>query len=173
MDKNTKIKIRVPKAIYESIKAEMVKQEGENPFAKGKPEMKEEEEMQEDFGAMGQQAHTLMDSGTLQAIAAMIPVGVAGTALAAVFGPELAKKLKGMIGKKGGDSAPKAGGEMEEAVDINTLMEALKDVKKKKDAEKKKKEAEDKKKAEEKKKADEKKKKEAEAKKKAAAANKK
>lgn len=83
-------------------------------------------------------------------------------------------KVKGLFKKKGidtGTEQPVAEEveEMEEALDLESLMEAIKDVTKKKAEDKKKKEAEAKKKKE----ADDKKKKEAEAKKKAIAAKKK
>ena len=92
----------------------------------------------------------------------------AGTGLTAGI-VNLAKKVKSKIQSKSDKPEAPVAEELEEVLDLNTLMEAVKDASKKKVEEKKKKELEAKKKKAE----DEKKKKEAEAKKKVADAKKK
>lgn len=216
LTENTKVRVKVPKHLYEAIQAELDKK-GEMEEAKkemshgllqkmvddllakyGETEqmksdilialrakandmlnnmhpqlkskfreeevMEEGEEMNEYVGMSPDQAELVNNLGQLIA---------SGAASAAVI--MAAKSLLSMLkSKKSGDAkAPTepeiTAEEIEEAFDLNTLMEAVKDASKKKAEDKKKKELEAKKKKAE----DDKKKKEAEAKKKAVAAKKK
>ena len=208
LTENTKVRVKVPKHLYEAIQAEL-----------DKKHMEEGDEMNEYVGMSPDQAELMNSLGQLiasgAASAAVIMaaksllnmlkskksddskekdglneyVGMSpdqaelvnnlgqliasGAASAAVI--MAAKSLLNMLkSKKSGDAkAPTepeiTAEELEEVLDLNTLMEAVKDASKKKAEDKKKKELEAKKKKAE----DDKKKKEAEAKKKAVATKKK
>jgi hypothetical protein len=161
LTENTKVRIKVPKHMYEAIQAELAK----------KPEMEEAEEMNEYVGMSPDQAQVVEILGSL------IAAGGLGVAVKTALQMAL-DKIKS---KKSSEAEPEAkepvAEEMEEALDFESLMEAVKDLSKKKAEDKKKKLAEDKKKkeleAKKKKAEDDKKKKEAEAKKKVADAKKK
>ena len=161
LTENTKVRIRVPKHLYESIQAELGKMEDK--------EMEEAEKVNEYVGMSPDQMELMDSLGKL-----IIGGGLAGSALMA------AKTLISFLKDKAADKAPSPESEpiaeeLEEVLDFETLMEAVKDASKKKVEDKKKKEAEAKKKKAEddKKKVEDKKKKEADAKKKAEAAKKK
>lgn len=213
LTENTKVRVRVPKHLYEAIQAELDK----------KDEMKESDEMNEYVGMSPDQAQAMELAGQILAAVAAgtgLTAGIVNlakkvkskiqskkssseeepteeinewvglnpadydittlmglglpilTALLSVaqqkLGPKVTSAIKSAIAKKkGGQEKPTE--EMEETLDLDTLMEAVKDASKKKAEEKKKKELEAKKKKAE----DDKKKKEADAKKKAVAAKKK
>jgi methylglyoxal synthase len=218
LTENTKVRIRVPKHLYESIQAELAKQDhNEEETMEEGEEMKEYVGMSPDqaqvveilgsliaAGGLGAAVKTALqmavdkikskksggeEKGDINEYVGMSPdqaqvVEILGSLIAAgglgaAVKTALQMAMDKIKSKKSGDAQAKEPvaevEEMEEAFDFNTLMEAVKDLSKKKADEKKKKEAEAKKKkeAEDKKKADEKKKKEAEAKKKADAAKKK
>ena len=191
LTENTKVRVRVPKHLYEAIQAELAKKEEMEECEMGS----KEEELEEWVGVNpDQDTLTLMLGLAIPVLTAIIAAGPKAVGQAAWNAAKAALSKK----KKSGDTdkgdfldftklrrsnesiseAPVQEAEeqeLDEVLDIQTLMEAVKDATKKKaeekkkkaEADKKKKEAEAKKKAEEKKKADEKKKKEAEAKKKA------
>jgi IMP dehydrogenase/GMP reductase len=170
LTENTKVRIKVPKHLYESIQAELGKMEEkkhEDSMEEGNydPEntMEEGEEMKEYVGMSPAEMQAMELAGQILAAVA------AGTGLTAGI-VNLAKKVKDKIKSKKSGEAPMAE-ELEEVFDLDFggLMEAMKDASKKKAEAKKKKEVEDKKKKVE----DDKKKKEVEAKKKAEAAKKK
>lgn len=162
LTENTKVRIRVPKHLYESIQEELGKMEEEKH-----EQTMEEGDINEYVGMSDPQMQIVDILGQL----------IAGGALSGAI-LMAAKTLYGYLKNKMSNKAPvaePAPEEMDEVLELETLMEAIKDLSKKKAEDKKKKEAEAKKKkeSEDKKKADEKKKKEAEAKKKAEAAKKK
>ena len=162
LTENTKVRIRVPKHLYESIQAELGKMEEEKH-----EEAMEEGDINEYVGMSPDQAQVVEILGSL------IAAGGLGAAVKTALQMAL-DKIKSSKSTEAPVAEP-APEEMEEALDFESLMEAVKDLSKKKAEDKKKKEVEAKKKkeSEDKKKADEKKKKEAEAKKKAEAAKKK
>jgi hypothetical protein len=188
LTENTKVRIKVPKHMYEAIQAELAK----------KHEMEEgyEEKVEEDVTRGAEIVAKDMMGAISSGDPFMTGVALVGAVVAGVIaGPKVVDTIKGYwkaltqkdpakadklaaaAEKAGLDvDGVKEGGyetEMEEALDMETLMEAVKDIAKKKaDAKKKEAEAKKKKEAEDKKKADEKKK-EAEAKKKAAESKKK
>lgn len=188
LTENTKVRIKVPKHLYEAVKAELDK----------KSEMEEmavhhdgHEKMEEDVEPVVTGVELTADKmGKLVGVdpvllgAAIVSAVVLGT----LKGPEIVDTVKTSLQvalDKGQDAynklksyfkskkidTPEVGAkaepvaedvqELEEVLDLQSLMEAVKDLSKKKAEEKKKKEAEDKKKkeAEAKKKADAKKKK--------------
>ena len=207
LTENTKVRVKVPKHLYEAIQAELDKKHG----------MDEAEEVNEYVGMSPDQAQvaeilgSLIAAGGLGAavktalqmaldkikskksggeekgdineyvgmspdqaqVAEILGSLIAAGGLGAAVKTALQMALDKIKSKKSGDAETKEPvaevEEMEEALDFNTLMEAVKDASKKKAEDKKKKEVEAKKKKE----AEDKKKKEAEAKKKAAAAKKK
>lgn len=197
LTENTKVRVKVPKHLYEAIQAELDKKHGMQEAISGKAEelkdfyekvkeqvdggtdldsavtfvmndlgmemMEEGKEINEYVGMSPDQAQVAEILGSL------IAAGGLGVAVKTALQMAL-DKIKS---KKSGDAEAKESvaevEEVEEALDFNTLMEAIKDASKKKAEDKKKKEVEAKKKKE----AEDKKKKEAEAKKKAAAAKKK
>lgn len=197
LTENTKVRIRVPKHLYESIQAELGKMEEE----KHEDAMEEGEEINEYDPKMQGAMDVLSSIPGIDKIAQIDPF-TAGVALVGMLvggliaAPKIEKGVRALMAKikdpkkkaqlaaaaekggvnvDGGEAPVAEEYEMEEALDFESLMEAVKDLSKKKAEDKKKKEVEAKKKkeAEDKKKADEKKKKEAEAKKKAEAAKKK
>lgn len=161
ISENTKVRIRVPKRLYEAVQAEMQKHDMEEGMDH---DMEEGEELEE--------ASIVSDPNFIAGLATLLGVG---GSLAASLVKDLRKaktpeEKKAAKQKMASAIQGSMAGSMEEAeeveevaeaVDLETLMEAIKDAKKKKAEEKKKKEAEAKKK------------KEAEAKKKALAAKKK
>ena len=197
LTENTKVRVKVPKHLYEAIQAELDKKHG----------MEEAEDMKEYVGMSPDQAQVAEILGTLIAsgglgvavktalqmaldkikskksvseekeemneyvgmspdqmqVAEILGSLIAAGGLGVAVKTALQMALDKIKSKKSGDAKEPVAEveEMEEALDFNTLMEAVKDASKKK-AEAKKKKMED-----------EKKKKEAEAKKKAAAAKKK
>lgn len=205
LTENTKVRVKVPKHLYEAIQAELDKKHG----------MEEAEDMNEYVGMSPDQAQIvdvlgqLIAAGGLAAgiktalqmaldkikskksvseeekgdineyvgmspdqmqVAEILGQLIAGGGLAVGIKTALQMALDKIKSNKSGDAeAEVATEEIEEAFDLNTLMEAVKDASKKKAEDKKKKEVEAKKKKVE----DDKKKKEAEAKKKVAAAKKK
>ena len=205
LTENTKVRVKVPKHLYEAIQAELDKKHG----------MEEGEEMNEYVGMSPDQAQvaeilgTLIASGGLAVgiktalqmaldkikskksgdeekgdineyvgmspdqaqVVEILGSLIAAGGLGAAVKTALQMALDKIKSKKSGDVKEPVAEveEMEEALDFNTLMEAVKDASKKKAEDKKKKELEAKKKKAE----DDKKKKEAEAKKKVAAAKKK
>jgi hypothetical protein len=152
LTENTKVRIKVPKHMYEAIQAELAKKP---EMEEGYEEKMEETEVNEYVGMSPDQAQIVDILGQL----------IAGGGLALGIKTALQVALDKIKSKKSGDAEDKepvvAEEEVEEALELETLMEAVKDIAKKKAEAKKKKEAE------------EKKKKEAEAKKKAEAAKKK
>lgn len=197
LTENTKVRIRVPKHLYESIQAELGKMEEGNY---GHEEAMEEENLQE-FDPKAQGAMDVLSAiPGIDKIAQIDPF-IAGVTLvgmvagALIAGPKIEAAYKAIMQKLkpakqaelaaaakeanvdlGGEAAPvDEVHELEEVLDLETLMEAVKDASKKKVEDKKKKEVEAKKKKAEddKKKVEDKKKKEADAKKKAEAAKKK
>jgi hypothetical protein len=147
--------VNLAKKVKSAIKS---KKSGETPMAEG-------EEINEYVGMSPAEMQAMELAGQILAAVA------AGTGLTAGI-VNLAKKVKDKIkSKKSSEDvmAESASEEMEEALDFETLMEAVKVASKKKAEDKKKKEVEAKKKKE----VEDKKKKEAEAKKKAAATKKK
>jgi hypothetical protein len=205
LTENTKVRIKVPKHLYEAIQAELDKKHGMDEAEEMKEALSGKAEELKDFYekvkeqvdggtdldsaitfVMNDLGMEMMEEGEeIKEYVGMSPaemqaMELAGQILAAVAAGtgltagivNLAKKVKDKIkSKKSSEDAmaEPASEEMEEALDFETLMEAVKDLSKKKAEDKKKKEAEAKKKKE----AEDKKKKEAEAKKKAAAAKKK
>ena len=212
MNNSTKVRIRVPKHLYESIQAELNKKQGK--MEEMKDEKMEEGDINEYVGMSPDQAQvaeilgSLIAAGGLGAavktalqmaldkikskksvaeekeemneyvgmspdqmqVAEILGSLIAAGGLGVAVKTALQMALDKIKSKKTETSeAEVATEEIEEALDFNTLMEAVKDASKKKAEDKKKKEAEAKKKKE----AEDKKKKEAEAKKKAAAAKKK
>lgn len=202
LTENTKVRIRVPKHLYEAIQAELDKKHMEEGNY-GDHDKMEEDSIEEVTTGVEVDANKLGDLFNLPAeVAGAAIVGgiVMGTiaapkivstiktalAVAADKGEEYVNKLKGAFNKNKA-SVPQLSkvpelnqgekmeevSELEEVLDLQTLMEAVKHASEKKAEEKKEAEAKKKKEAEDKKKADEKKKKDAEAKKKAEAAKKK
>ena len=208
LTENTKVRVKVPKHLYEAIQAELDKKHG----------MEEAEEVNEYVGMSPDQAQVVEILGSLIAagglgaavktalqmaldkikskksggdeekgdineyvgmspdqaqVVEILGSLIAAGGLGAAVKTALQMALDKIKSKKSGDAEAKEPvaevEEMEEALDFNTLMEAIKDASKKKADDKKKKEVEAKKKKD----AEDKKKKEAEAKKKAAAAKKK
>lgn len=183
LTENTKVRIKVPKHLYEAIQAELAKKHEMEEMAvphDGHDKM-EEEAVEEATGAemAAKQMMGAISSGDPFATGvALVGAVVAGV----IAGPKVVDTIKGYWkaltqkdpakADKLAAAAEKAGmdvdgvkeeyqEELEEVLDLQSLMEAVKDQAKKKAEEKKKKEAEDKKKkeAEAKKKADAKKKK--------------
>lgn len=187
LTENTKVRVKVPKHLYEAIQAELDKKHGMEEGEYGHKEMEEGEEHLDEIDPKFQGAMDVL--GSIPGIdkLAQIDPFTAGVALVGMMvggliaAPKIEKGVKALMAKikdpkkkaqlaaaaeKGGvkvdgGEAMQEVEELEETFDLETLMEAVKDASKKKADEKKKKEAEDKKK------------KEAEAKKKAAAAKKK
>jgi Skp family chaperone for outer membrane proteins len=158
LTENTKVRVRVPKHLYEAIQAELAKKEEVE-------ESIEEGQLEEWVGLNPDlyTATTLMGLG-LPVLTAIIAAGP--KAIGQMAYEKVKQAIQAIKAKKGGKEAPKAEEpteEVEETLDLESLMEAVKDAAKKKAEDKKKKEAADKKKKE----AEDKKKKEAEAKKKA------
>lgn len=181
LTENTKVRIKVPKHLYESIKEEL----------EGQYEMEDSanlEEMEAERVAAESMMHAISSGDPFWTGVGLV-LGIAGTIFAGAKAKDAKDKLigwwKGLSAQQKAEAGKhldtdQASGEgmaesekyeeMEEAVDFQTLMEAIKDAaKKKKDAKAKEKE----KAAKEKEAEEAKKKKEAEAKKKAAAAKKK
>ena len=218
LTENTKVRIRVPKHLYESIQAELAKQDHKEEETMEEGDINEYVGMSPDQAQVVEILGSLIAAGGLGAavktalqmalekikskksggeeeksdineyvgmspdqaqVVEILGSLIAAGGLGAAVKTALQMALDKIKSKKSGDAEAKEPvaevEEMEEAFDFNTLMEAVKDLSKKKAEDKKKKEVEAKKKkdAEDKKKADEKKKKEAEAKKKAEAAKKK
>jgi hypothetical protein len=200
LTENTKVRIRVPKHLYESIQAELAKNKMEEGDYGQEDAMEEGEEINEYDPKVQGAMDVLSSIPGIDKIAQIDPFFAGVTLVGMLAGgliaaPAIEKGIKALMAKikdpkkkaklaaaaeKGGVQVDGAEAvqeveELEEVLDLESLMEAVKDASKKKADEKKKKEAEAKKKkeAEDKKKADEKKKKEAEAKKKADAAKKK
>jgi hypothetical protein len=187
LTENTKVRVRVPKHLYEAIQAELDKK---HSMEEGNYDLENDlEEQLDEFDPKFQGAMDVLSSiPGIDKIAQIDPF-TAGVALVGMLAggiiaaPKIEKGIKAIMAKikdpkkkaqlaaaaeKGGvkvdgGEAVQEVEEMEEALDLETLMEAVKDASKKKAEEKKKKEAEAKKKKE----AEDKKKKEAEAKKKA------
>jgi colicin import membrane protein len=153
LTENTKVRVKVPKHLYEAIQAELDKKHG----------MEEAEEVNEYVGMSPDQAQVVEILGSL----------IAAGGLGAAVKTALQMALDKIKSKKSDDAEAKEPvaemEEMEETLDLESLMEAVSAATKKKAEDKKKKAAEAKKKKE----IEDKKKKEAEAKKKAAAAKKK
>jgi hypothetical protein len=208
LTENTKVRVKVPKHLYEAIQAELDKKHG----------MEEAEEVNEYVGMSPDQAQVVEILGSLIAagglgaavktalqmaldkikskksggeeekkddineyvgmspdqaqVVEILGSLIAAGGLGAAVKTALQMALDKIKSKKSDDAEAKEPvaevEEMEEALDFNTLMEAIKDASKKKAEDKKKKEVEAKKK-----KVEDEKKKEVEAKKKAAAAKKK
>jgi hypothetical protein len=140
LTENTKVRVKVPKHLYEAIQAELDKKHG----------MEEAEEVNEYVGMSPDQAQVVEILGSL----------IAAGGLGAAVKTALQMALDKIKSKKSGDAEAKEPvaemEEVEEALDFSTLMEAIKDASKKKVEDKKKKEAKiaaDKKAAMEKKKA--------------------
>ena len=200
LTENTKVRIRVPKHLYESIQAELAKNKMEEGDYGQEDAMEEGEEINEFDPKMQGALDVLSSIPGIDKIAQIDPF-TAGVALVGMMvggliaAPKIEKGVKALMAKikdpkkkaqlaaaaeKGGvnvdgGAAVQEVEELEEILDLDfgSLMEAMVDASKKKAAKKKEAEAKKKKEAEDKKKADEKKKKEAEAKKKAEAAKKK
>ena len=168
LTENTKVRVKVPKHLYEAIQAELDKKHGMDEGHYGDKEMEEGDDYMEEGDEMNEYVGMSPDQVQAMELAGQILAAVAaGTGLTAGI-VNLAKKVKSKIQSKS-DKPEVTAEELEEVLDLNTLMEAVKDASKKKVEDKKKKELEAKKKKAE----DEKKKKEAEAKKKVADAKKK
>lgn len=192
LTENTKVRIKVPKHLYEAIQAELAKKEMEEMAAPhdGHEKMEEDTGINEADDKYQAAMEVLNSIPLISSIAKMDPFLAGMTLVGMVTGgtllgdkvlnglsylyskvknPKKASELKTAMEKADLDieDAPKTepvaedAQELEETLDFDTLMEAVKDLSKKKAEEKKKKEAEDKKKkeAEAKKKADAKKKK--------------
>ena len=172
LTENTKVRIKVPKHMYESIQAELAKKH-EMDEAYHEDNM-EEEKVEEDVMTGAQ-----IDAEALGKIANIDPflagvLLVGAVATGVVAGPKIAEmakialqvakdkgsntlaKVKNLFKKKkidtGAQPVAEEVDEMEETLDLESLMEAVKDLSKKKAEDKKKKEAEAKKKADAKKK---------------------
>lgn len=191
LTENTKVRVRVPKHLYEAIQAELDKKHGMEEGHYGDKEMEEGEyghhdKMEEDASLVDIGAQIVADPANafeilktgLEMSANELQNFLAGLGTITGLGSgAIIAGLKDAKNKKAAKSKAAAAQqsvaeeevELEETLDLETLMEAVKDASKKKAEEKKKKEAEAKKKKE----AEDKKKKEAEAKKKAEAAKKK
>lgn len=168
LTENTKVRVKVPKHLYEAIQAELDKKHGMDEGHYGDKEMEEGDDYMEEGDEMNEYVGMSPDQVQAMELAGQILAAVAaGTGLTAGI-VNLAKKVKSKIQSKS-DKPEVTAEELEEVLDLNTLMEAVKDASKKKVEDKKKKELEAKKKKAE----EEKKKKEAEAKKKVADAKKK
>jgi hypothetical protein len=197
LTENTKVRVKVPKHLYEAIQAELDKKHGMDEAISGKAEelkdfyekVKEQVDggtdldsaitfVMNDLGMEmmeeGKEVNEYVGMSPDQAqVAEILGSLIAAGGLGAAVKTALQMALDKIKSKKSGDAEAKEPvaevEEIEEAFDFETLMEAVKDASKKKAEDKKKKEVEAKKKKE----AEDKKKKEAEAKKKAAAAKKK
>jgi hypothetical protein len=140
LTENTKVRIRVPKHLYESIQEELGKMEEkkhEDSMEEGNydPEntVEEGEEMKEYVGMNAAEMQAMELAGQILAAVA------AGTGLTAGI-VNLAKKVKAAINpsKSSDAEAPKAPvEELEEVLNFETLMEAVKAASKKKVADKK------------------------------------
>lgn len=195
LTENTKVRVKVPKHLYEAIQAELDKKHGMEEGHYGDKEMEEGEEMNEYVGMSPDQAQvaeilgTLIASGGLAVgiktalqmaldkikskksvseeekgdineyvgmspdqmqVVEILGSLIAAGGLGAAVKTALQMALDKIKSKKSGNAEAKEPvaemEEMEEALDFNTLMEAVKDASKKKAEDKKKKEAEAKKK---------------------------
>jgi hypothetical protein len=164
MNNSTKVRIRVPKHLYESIQAELNKKQA--PMEEMKDEKMEESDINEYVGMSPDQMEIVDMLGKLIASGAL--TGMVLKAANIVYNYFKSKKSK----KASGGEAPMAEEKSEVVGEVDQLAEAIKKVlDKKKEAKKKAAEAEKEKAAKDKEKAA--KEKEAEAKKKAAEAKKK
>jgi hypothetical protein len=177
LTENTKVRVRVPKHLYEAIQAELDKKHEMEEMATphdGHEKMEEDSlnegsgifQIIQDIMADPSNAYEIAKAGLQMADHEFQNLLAGLGTIATLAGGAIGAKIKDArnklaAAKKGGSEKPVE--EVAETLDLETLMEAVKDASKKKAEEKKKKEAEAKKKKE----AEDKKKKEAEAKKKA------
>lgn len=192
LTENTKVRIKVPKHLYEAIQAELAKKEMEEMAVPHDGHEKMEEDVEpvvtgveltaDKMGKLVGIDPTILGALIVGGIVAgtlkgpeLVDVVKTSLQVALDKGQEKYNALKSYFKRKNVDTpkidTPEVGAkaepvaedvqELEEVLDLQSLMEAVKDLSKKKAEEKKKKEAEDKKKkeAEAKKKADAKKKK--------------
>ncbi len=149
MNSNTRIKIRVPKSLYESVKNELKKEGAKHGEfgqhnAKGAMEGLKEDAINEDLVNSVMDAIQSVDAETLGMIATMLGIGGAGAAI----GKKLSKQDNPSLDKTMGSRDSMHEKKKAEDSKVQALAEAIKKVmqekKKKKaaDAEKKKKEEE-------------------------------